>query len=209
MHRAPVSNSPKAASPFSAALTLLLLLVLQFIPAGLRAEPPKDAIMLDLDSIPVERADGTSETLGKYRGKAILIVNTASECGFTPQYADLEKLHQLYRDRGLVVLAFPCNSFGSQEPGTNAEIQEFCSSRYKVTFPVMAKVEVIYPGWSPLFRTLCDGEGLLHGNIQWNFEKFLIDAQGRYTHRFGSRVSPMSPEVVAAVEEALPPQGLK
>ncbi len=174
------------------------------------ADPPapgaeRETIMIDLLSIPVEKADGTTETLARYRGKALLIVNTASECGFTPQYADLEKLYQLYKDRGLVVLAFPSNDFGAQEPGTNAEIQEFCSSRYRVTFPVMGKVSVVSPGWCPLFRALVDGEGdERKGAVGWNFEKFLIDSQGRYVRRFVSRVNPLAPEVVNAVEDALP-----
>lgn len=203
MHRVPLASPPSPGGLIPRIFLAVLLCLLGI--NNTNAQPPKETeTVAKIFSTPYERADGTTETLSLYRGKAIMIVNTASECGFTPQYADLEKLYQLYKDRGFVVIAFPSNEFGGQEPGTNAEIQEFCSSRYKVSFPVMGKTNVNYPIWSPFFEALTEGNGQHAGGFTWNFEKILINADGELVARFRSRVSPMLPEVIAAVEAALP-----
>jgi len=138
--------------------------------------------------------DGAEQSLGDYAGKVLLIVNVASQCGFTPQYIGLENLWRTYGDRGLVVLGFPCNQFGHQEPGDEAEIRTFCSTKYDVSFPLFAKVEVNGPGAHPLFRDLKrEAPGLLGTEaIKWNFTKFLVDRTGRVVKRYGSMDSPES-----------------
>jgi len=149
--------------------------------------------------------DGTPVALTAYAGKVLLIVNVASKCGFTPQYAELEALYRSYRDRGLVVLGFPANNFLWQEPGGNAEIKQFCTLRYNVSFPMFAKISVrgddIAPLYDWLTRQNTAPEG--PGKITWNFNKFLVDRQGRAVFRFGSRTTPAAPEVVAAIEKLL------
>jgi glutathione peroxidase len=142
--------------------------------------------------IPVTAADGTTHTLAEYRGKALLIVNVASRCGFTPQYAGLETLYRSYGDRGFVILGFPCNQFLWQEPGTADEIGKFCSTKYNVTFPVFAKLEVNGPGTHPLYRHLKRASrGLLWtGWVKWNFTKFLVDRHGAVVGRFSPLTDP-------------------
>jgi len=142
----------------------------------------------------VEKADGTTMSIQEYQGKVLLIVNTASKCGFTPQYEGLQKLYELYRDRGFEVLAFPCNQFGNQEPGSNEEIQTFCSTTYRVTFPVFAKVDVNGPNAHPLFEYLKkQAKGALGSEaIKWNFTKFLVDRDGRVVKRYAPQTSPES-----------------
>lgn len=153
--------------------------------------------------------DGTPVALTAYTGKVLLIVNVASKCGFTPQYAELEALYRKYQGRGLVVLGFPANNFLWQEPGDNAEIKQFCTLRYNVTFPIFAKVSVkggdITPLYEYLTRQNTTPEG--PGKITWNFNKFLVDRQGRVVYRFGSRATPAAPEVVAAIEKLLAEEG--
>lgn len=143
--------------------------------------------------------------LHDHDGSVVLVVNTASKCGLTPQYEGLQRLHETYADRGLVVLGFPCNQFMGQEPGAADEIEEFCRINYGVTFPVFDKVEVNGPGAHPLFAELTrtpddDGEA---GDVQWNFEKFLIDRSGTVVRRFRPRTEPTDPAVVAAIEDLL------
>ncbi|MDI9260641.1 glutathione peroxidase [Alicyclobacillus sendaiensis PA2] len=142
----------------------------------------------------VEKADGTRIPLREYQGKVLLVVNTASKCGFTPQYEGLQKLYEDYRDRGFEVLAFPCNQFGNQEPGSNEEIQTFCRTTYRVTFPVFAKVEVNGPNAHPLFEYLKkEAKGALGSEaIKWNFTKFLVDRNGRVVKRYAPQTSPES-----------------
>ncbi|HET7307548.1 MAG TPA: glutathione peroxidase [Gammaproteobacteria bacterium] len=141
--------------------------------------------------IDVTTIDGRRETMAAWRGKVLLIVNVASRCGFTPQYAGLESLYRRYRDEGLVVLGFPCNQFAHQEPGTEAEIQEFCSSNYDVTFPLFAKIDVNGPNMHPLYRYLKSQQHGLFGNrIKWNFTKFLVDRDGRVRKRYAPTVTP-------------------
>lgn len=159
-----------------------------------------------LYDITVERLAGGTTTLGEYAGKVLLIVNTASQCGLTPHYAGLEKLQQAYQDRGLVVLGFPCNQFGGQEPGSPEEIAAFAADRYDVTFPLTEKIEVNGPGRHPLYTELvktADQEGK-DGDIAWNFEKFLIGADGSVVARFAPTVTPDDPSVIAAINAQLP-----
>jgi glutathione peroxidase len=153
--------------------------------------------VFDLD---IDALTGGPARLDQYRGSALLVVNVASKCGLTPQYAGLQVLWTTYRDRGLVVLGVPCNQFGEQEPGTATEIDEFCSVNYGVTFPLTAKVEVNGPGRHPLYRELI-GDG---DDIQWNFEKFLVSPDGAVAARFSPGVTPDDPELIAAIEKLLP-----
>jgi len=139
--------------------------------------------------------DGAPFSLAKYKGKKVLIVNTASQCGFTPQYADLQKLADQYKDK-VVVVGFPANNFGGQEPGTNSTIKEFCKARFGVTFPLSEKISVKGDDIDPLFKYLTEAPNPdFTGDIKWNFEKFLIDENGKLIHRFRSNVTPMSAEI--------------
>jgi glutathione peroxidase len=146
--------------------------------------------------------DGSEKSLADYKGKVLLLVNTASECGFTPQYQGLEELYERYKERGFEVLAFPANNFGSQEPGTDAQIKSFCSTKYHVTFPLFAKSDVKGPGINPLYKFLTAEAGF-DGDITWNFNKFLVDRQGKVVARFDSKVTPLSKELTSKVEELL------
>jgi glutathione peroxidase len=136
--------------------------------------------------------DGAPQRLGDFRGKTLLIVNVASKCGFTPQYEGLEALYRAYKDRGLVILGFPCDQFGHQEPGDEAQIRSFCSSRYGVSFPMFAKIEVNGSGTHPLYRHLKrEARGILGSEaVKWNFTKFLVDKQGQVRRRFAPTASP-------------------
>ena len=149
--------------------------------------------------------DGTPESLKAYKGKTVLIVNVASKCGFTPQYAGLEKLYQKYKDRGFVILGFPANNFGGQEPGTDSEIKTFCSRTYSVTFPMFSKVSVKGDDKTPLYKYLTENSEntATHGDIKWNFTKFLIGRDGKVLARFEPATTPDSAEVQTAVESAL------
>lgn len=151
----------------------------------------------------VKDIDGKDVSLKSYQGKVLLIVNVASRCGFTPQYRQLEAVYEKYKDKGLVVLGFPCNQFGAQEPGTDAEIKQFCSSKYSVTFPLFDKIEVNGPSRHPLYVALAGKDSPYPGDIKWNFTKFLIGRDGKTLKRFESRVVPDSPEVTQAIEAAL------
>lgn len=163
--------------------TLTLLLALLFVGAP-------QIYQYKIDSI-----DGKKIDLKKYKGKKILIVNTASKCGYTPQYADLQKLADQYKDK-LVVIGFPANNFGGQEPGANPMIKEFCQKNYGVTFPLSSKVSVKGDDIDPLFKYLTTAENPdFTGEIKWNFEKFLIDENGKLIHRFRSKVTPLSEEI--------------
>jgi glutathione peroxidase len=142
--------------------------------------------------IPVTAVDGHKTTLADYKGRPLLIVNTASQCGFTPQYKGLEELHQIYGPRGLAVLGFPCNQFGAQEPGSDTEIATFCERSFGVTFPLFSKVEVNGAGTHPLFALLKkQAPGLLGSEgIKWNFTKFLVDREGKIVERFAPKTEP-------------------
>lgn len=156
-----------------------------------------------IHQIPVKDIELQATTLGAYKGKVLLVVNVASKCGLTPQYKGLEALYQKYKEQGLVVAGFPCNQFGAQEPGTNDQIKEFCSTKYKVTFPMFDKIEVNGPNRHPLYVALAGKDSEFAGDIKWNFTKFLISRDGKLLKRFDSRVAPEAPEVVAAIEAAL------
>jgi glutathione peroxidase len=177
-----------------------------------------------IEDIPVKTIDGNGTTLGAYAGKVRLVVNVASQCGLTPQYTALEALYRKYKDRGFEILAFPANEFGAQEPGTEAEIKDFCSTKFDVTFPLFAKIVVKGEGQHPLYAQLTtdrpqaravpgsDFRGKLAGygikpatenEVLWNFEKFLVDRQGRVVDRFAPDVVPDAALLVEAVEGAL------
>ncbi len=170
-----------------------LLMALLAVPA--QAEPIYDIKLKDID--------GKETTLGAYKGKVLLLVNVASKCGFTKQYKPLEATYQKYSDQGLVVLGFPCNQFGGQEPGSNEEIKTFCTSTYNVTFPLFDKIEVNGPGRAPLYTELTGDGSPFPGKIKWNFTKFLVGRDGTILKRFESKASPDSAEVTRAIESAL------
>jgi glutathione peroxidase len=156
--------------------------------------------------VSIDALRGGPADLAQYRGKAVLIVNVASKCGLTPQYAGLQKLADAYADRGLVVLGVPCNQFGGQEPGTAEEIEDFCQVNFGVTFPLTAKVDVNGEHRHPLYQELApvaDAEGKA-GDILWNFEKFLVGPDGAVVARFRPQITPDAPELVAALEGTLP-----
>lgn len=156
-----------------------------------------------LYDIKLKDIDGKDTTLAAYKGKAVLIVNVASKCGYTKQYSGLEATYQKYKDQGLVILGFPCNQFGGQEPGTNEEIKEFCSSKFNVTFPLFDKIEVNGANRHPLYVALAGKNSPFPGDIKWNFNKFLIGKDGKILKRFDSGVKPDAEELIQAVESAL------
>ena len=149
--------------------------------------------------------DGAAVDLKQYAGKVVMIVNVASRCGFTPQYAELEQLYLKYKDQGFVVLGFPANNFLWQEPGSNAEIKQFCTLKYAVTFPMFAKISVKGDDIAPLYKFLTEQEAQPEGkgNISWNFNKFLLDRKGNTACRFGSRTKPADAKVAATIEKLL------
>ncbi|MEO8376081.1 MAG: glutathione peroxidase [Candidatus Sumerlaeota bacterium] len=195
---------------------ILLVVGLLMTACGVRAEEKPVAKAADamaakaaqkvsgsLMEIPFNDAKGTTETLTQYKGQVIMVVNVASKCGYTPQYTELEQLYEKYRDKGLVIVAFPSNDYGGQEPGSNEDIQMFCKGKYNVTFPVKGKMPTRNDDKSPLYQALTGPDSPYPGAIGWNFEKFIIDRQGKIVSRFKSKVTPMSPEVIASVEKAL------
>ena len=143
--------------------------------------------------------DGQATPLASMKGKAVLVVNVASQCGYTPQYVGLQALYEKYKGQGLVIIGVPANNFGGQEPGTNEDIKQFCSRKYNVTFPIMAKVSVKGDDKTPLYQYLTS----TGGEVKWNFTKFLVGKDGKPVQRFESGVSPDSPELAAAIEKAL------
>ena len=162
--------------------------------------------MASLYDISVDDIKGKPVKLSKYKGKVLLIVNTASECGFTPQYKGLEKLYEKFHGKGLEVLGFPCNQFLEQEPGTAEEIREFCSTTYSVDFPLFEKIEVNGDARHPLYAELtesADADGTA-GDVQWNFEKFLVGPDGSVLGRFRTGVEPEADEIVTLIETNLP-----
>jgi glutathione peroxidase len=161
---------------------------------------------MDIYDIPISDLEGSPSSLAPYEGKAILAVNVASRCGLTPQYEGLERLQERFGDRGFTVLGFPCNQFMGQEPGTAEEIREFCSTTYGVTFPLFEKIDVNGANRHPIYERLtavADSEGQA-GDIQWNFEKFLISPDGQRVQRFRPGVQPEDDVVIEAIEEVLP-----
>jgi len=161
---------------------------------------------MGIHGIPVKTLDGRDSSLGEFAGKALLVVNVASKCGLTPQYSGLERLQERFGEQGFSVVGFPCNQFAGQEPGSADEIQTFCSTTYGVTFPLFEKIDVNGEGRHPLYAELtetADSEGAA-GDVQWNFEKFLIGADGEVLARFRPRTEPEDETVVKAIEAALP-----
>jgi glutathione peroxidase len=175
-------------SPWLAALALFCTVTLQ---------------AQSLYEIPVKDIDGKAGTLAPYRGRVLLIVNVASECGYTPQYTGLQGLYDDYKDRGFTIVGVPCNQFGGQEPGTNKEIKEFCSATFHVTFPMLEKTDVNGAKRHALYGLLAGEKSPAAGDIRWNFTKFLIGRDGRILQRFEPDVEPDSPAVTRAVEAAL------
>jgi glutathione peroxidase len=178
---------------------LILILMLCVACASLSAEP-KSIYDFTMRSI-----DGEQVSLKSYHGKVVLLVNVASKCGFTPQYAGLEALYEKYKDRGLVIVGIPANNFMSQEPGTDEEIKKFCTNKYNVTFPMMSKVSVKGDDKTPLyvFLTGKDSDPQFGGDIKWNFTKFLFDRNGNPVARFEPNITPDAPQVTSAIESAL------
>jgi glutathione peroxidase len=175
-------------------------------PAG---AAPTPVTVDNLDSIwntPIKTLKGKPTTLAAYKGKALMLVNVASQCGNTPQYTTLEALQKKYEAKGFTVIGFPCNQFGGQEPGTAEEIQTFCATNYGITFPIMEKIEVNGDNRHPIYKALtpiADAAGK-SGDIRWNFEKFVVSADGKKVTRFSPKIKPEDPSVIGAVEAALP-----
>ena len=161
------------------------------------------AAAADLQTIPLKDIDGKDTSLKAYDGKVLLLVNVASKCGHTPQYEGLEALYRKFKDRGLVVLGFPSNDFGAQEPGTEAEIKDFCSSKYDVTFPLFSKLHVKGPEQHPLYAALTGPESSTPGPVKWNFGKFLVGKDGKLIARYDSGVKPDDTMLTGAIEKAL------
>jgi glutathione peroxidase len=170
--------------------------------SALVATAAPDATLHDLS---LTALDGTPFDAAALRGKVVLVVNVASQCGLTPQYEKLEALHRRFKDRGLVLVGVPSNDFGGQEPGTPEEIREFCTSRFEVTFPLLSKTKVLGDDKAPLYRFLTASNPAFQGEVRWNFTKFLVDREGRVIGRFEPRTDPLSDDVVRAIEAALGP----
>lgn len=173
------------------------------------AEPPAAPGAVEAKTVTIDHEmqslTGEPVSLKSYRGKALLIVNTASECGYTPQYAGLQQLWERYKDRGLVVVGVPSNDFGGQEPGSSEEIATFCETKFGVDFPMFAKVHAKGPDIAPLYRTLTvDTPDGIRGEVRWNFTKFLVDPNGVPVARFEPKVEPLAPELIQAIESVLP-----
>jgi len=178
-------------------IALLTTLAAMTLSTSLFAEDSK------LQSIPLKDIDGKETSLKAFAGKVVLAVNVASHCGNTKQYTGLQALQDKLKDKGLVVVGFPCNDFGAQEPGTNTEIKEFCSTKYQVTFPMMDKLHVKGAEQHPLYKELTGPGAAFPGDVKWNFGKFLIGADGKVLARFEPGVRPEDPALVKAIDEAL------
>lgn len=188
-------------------LTVIGVLVAMAYKYGLILNPsPKEPVSeTSLYDFTLKDIDGNDINLGRYKGNVILIVNTASRCGYTPQYEALQAIYDRFKDRGFVVLGFPANNFMGQEPGTEKEIKEFCTLKYNVTFPMFSKISVTGSDQHPLYRFLTNKKTNpeFGGDITWNFNKFLISRDGKVIGRFGSKDKPDDPAVIAAIETAL------
>jgi glutathione peroxidase len=169
-------------------------------PAQAKQDQPAGPLDFTVKSI-----DGKEQPLSQYKGKVVMIVNVASKCGFTPQYKQLEAVYKKYTDKGFVILGFPANNFGGQEPGTNEQIKEFCSSKYDVTFPMMSKISVLGADKAPLYKFLTEEPtaGPFAGDIGWNFNKFIVDRNGNVIARFNSKAKPDDEQVTTEIEKAL------
>jgi glutathione peroxidase len=174
-------------------------------------EPTDKAAQSSPLQFKVKDIQGKDVDLADYKGKVVLIVNVASKCGNTPQYEAMEKMYEKYKDQGFVILGFPANNFGSQEPGSNEQIKQFCEKTYHVAFPMMAKISVKGEDKAPLYKYLTTAEtaGDFAGEVEWNFTKFLVDRNGALIARIGNRTKPDAPGVVAAIEKALAAKAAK
>ncbi len=174
-------------------------------PTDMPAQASADGKPVSPLDFTVKDIDGKDKKLSDYRGKVVMMVNVASLCGFTPQYEALESLHKKYSEQGLVVIGFPANNFGAQEPGSDQEIKQFCSTKYKVTFPMMSKISVKDADKAPLYKFLTEEPAAKEfaGDIGWNFTKFLVDRNGNVIARFASQTRPDDPKVTQEVEKAL------
>jgi glutathione peroxidase len=183
----------------------LLTGLLAVVAASARADSKGDKKVGSVLDHKMKDIDGKDVDLSQYKGKVVLLVNVASRCGYTKQYAGLEKLYEQYKDKGFVIIGVPANEFGKQEPGTDAEIKKFCTGTYNVTFPMMSKVVVKGEGITPLYEQLTTQEkdAKLNGPIKWNFTKFLVGRNGEVVNRFESPVKPESPEMTKAIEAEL------
>lgn len=186
-------------------IALMIVVIAVFAGSLLCPPDPVAAAGPSIFDFKVKDIDGNEVKLKKYKGNVLLVVNTASKCGYTPQYEKLESIYNTYKEKRFFVLGFPSNNFGDQEPGTDAEIKEFCTSKYNVTFPMFAKISVKGDDQDPLYAYLTDLKinPVYGGVITWNFNKFLIDRKGTIVGRFSSKQTPDSPEVVSAIEAAL------
>src|SRR3989304_3451683 len=160
-------------------------------------------VLDNINDISVLDMAGNSVNLSDYNGKVLLIVNVASECGYTPQYSGLQEIYETYNEQGFEILAFPCNDFGAQEPGTNEEIKEFCSSNYGVTFKLFDKIKVLGEEKSPLYELLTNNDVTEAGDIKWNFEKFVISKDGKIVARFISKIKPTEQQITNMIEQEL------
>ena len=181
----------------------IFLIVTLFLTINFAVDKGGDKMANNIYDVTVKDMSGNNVSLSDYKGKVLLIVNVASKCGYTPQYEGLEKLYEKYKDQGFEILAFPCNDFGGQEPGTNDQIKEFCTTTFGVTFPLFDKIKVLGDEKEPLYKKLINNPTTEQGDIKWNFEKFLISKNGDVIARYRSAVEPMSDEIVGAVEAEL------
>jgi len=179
-------------------MKLLAALFLALLAQGVLAESKQSVY-----EYPLKNIDGQPASLADYKGKVILLVNVASQCGYTPQYKALEAVYEKYKGQGFTIVGVPCNDFGAQEPGSNEEIKLFCSSKYNVTFPMMDKVHVKGAEQNPLYARLTSANAEFPGDIKWNFNKFLIGRDGKVLKRFESKITPDSSEMTGAIEKAL------
>jgi glutathione peroxidase len=175
--------------------------ILPFSRTMMNANPTPDLPMSSIANLSVKTIESQDKPLSDYQGKVLLIVNVASQCGYTPQYKGMEELYQQFKDQGFEILAFPCNDYGMQEPGSNAEIQQFCETRYGVTFPLFEKVHAKGSQQHPLYAALTQTEP--KGEVSWNFEKFLVNKQGEVVARYKSAVAPNDSGLIAAIEREL------
>ena len=180
-----------------------IILLTNFIYAQLESDGSKMEETINIYNISVKDMSGREIPLSEYKGKVLLIVNVASKCGFTPQYATLEEIYKKYQSKGFEILAFPCNDFGGQEPGTNAEIKEFCETNFNVTFKLFDKIKVLGKDKSPLYAKLTDNKVTGTSDIKWNFEKFVISRNGDIVARFRSKVTPDSEELEDVIKTEL------
>lgn len=185
---------------------LFIILIINFVGSNIMAQNSENNFQItdaNIYKYSVKNIKKEDVSLKKFEGKVLLIVNVASECGYTPQYAGLEKIYRKYKAKGFEILAFPCNDFGMQEPGTNEEIQKFCSSNFDVTFPLFDKIEVKGSGKSELYEMLTSNLVTGKSEIGWNFEKFLVDKKGNVVKNFKSKVTPESKELTIEIEKLL------